>query len=501
MTYGGGAKPPAEIARELGVRYLLTGTVRFVGSGAARRVQVSPELVEVTGGAPPQSRWQQPFDAEVTDVFRVQSDIAGRVADAMQVALGGEGRARLAAVPTRNAAAYDAFLRGEAAGGALSAADPNALRRALGYYAQAVALDTGFAEAWAQRARTASLLYFNGGPTPALAREARTAADRALALAPEHPAGHLALGDFHTMVGGDQRRALAAYEAGRRLAPGNADLLAGVAFSEQWVGRSAEAVRDFRAAAALDPRSVATARRLGVALLWARRYPEARAASDRALALAPANPVMIQTRAMVELAEGDLAGARRVLAAAPPELDPDVLVAVMGNFWDVGWALDDAGQRRLLALRPAAFDGDRGAWGWVVAQTYAQRGDGARARAYADTARVALEAQLRAAPDDAQTRVIYGLVLAAVGRNADAVREAERGAALLPVSRDAFRGPYLQHQLARVYLLAGQPERALDTLEPLLRMPYYLSRAWLRIDPTFAPLRGDPRFERLAAER
>ncbi len=202
---------------------------------------------------------------------------------------------------------------------------------------------------------------------------------------------------------------------------------------------------------------------------------------------------------MVNLGEGDLAAARRVLAAVPPELDPVDLVARMGGTWDLFWVLDDAGQRRLLSsVRPATLDDhDRGSWGWVMAQTYALRGDSAHARAYADSARIALEARLRDTPGDAQRRVEYGLVLATLGRAADAVREAERGAALRPVSRDAYLGAYLQHQLARVYLFTGQPEKALNTLEPLLRMPYYLSPGWLRIDPTFAPLKGDPRFERL----
>ena len=83
------------------------------------------------------------------------------------------------------------------------------------------------------------------------------------------------------------------------------------------------------------------------------------------------------------------------------------------------------------------------------------------------------------------------------GHGPDAVREGRRAVELLPISRDASTGTYIQHQLARIYLLVGEPEQALDELEPLLRIPYYLSPGWLRIDPTFDPLRNNPRFKKL----
>jgi serine/threonine-protein kinase len=191
-----------------------------------------------------------------------------------------------------------------------------------------------------------------------------------------------------------------------------------------------------------------------------------------------------------------------VLRAVPKEVAPTALVAYLANYFDLFWVLDEDQQRLVLRLTPRPFDNNRAQWGLSLAETYALRGDSVRARAYADSARVVYEAQLKEAPDDAQLHAIHGLMLAYLGRRAEAVREGRRAVSLVPVTKDAFiRGPYLQHQLARIYILVGEPEKALDELEPLLKMPYYLSPAWLRIDPTFAPLRGIPRFQRLVEGR
>ena len=173
------------------------------------------------------------------------------------------------------------------------------------------------------------------------------------------------------------------------------------------------------------------------------------------------------------------------------------MLAFFGYYQDLYWVLDDAQQQHLLTLPPSAFDNDRGSWSIVRAQTYWLRKDPAKARVYADSAQLAFAEQLRATPDDGQRHVIRGLALAYLGRKAEAIAEGERGVALVPVSRDALLGSYIQHQLVRIYLLLGEPEKALDQLEPLLKIPCYLSPGWLKIDPTFAPLRGNPRFERL----
>ena len=114
---------------------------------------------------------------------------------------------------------------------------------------------------------------------------------------------------------------------------------------------------------------------------------------------------------------------------------------------------------------------------------------------------LAAERQLGSAPEDWQRHGLLGVALAYLGQREAAVREGRRGVELMPISRDGYFGPYVQLQLARIYLLVGEPEQALDQLEPLLRVPFYLSPGWLRIDPTFDPLRKNPRFEQLVKER
>jgi serine/threonine-protein kinase len=493
-------KAPQEIARELGADYLLTATVRWEKvPGGGSRVRVTPELVDVGTGRAPRTRWQDSFDASLTDVFQVQADIATTVAGALNVALGDSARRDLTTQPTHNLAAYDAFLKGEAASQSMGVSLPASLRPAIAFYEQAVALDSSFVTAWAQLARARALLYINGTPTPELAAQAHRAAERAQAFGPGRPEGPQALGTYYTFVVGDNRQALAAYEAGLKLTQNNVDLLGSVASAEERLGRWDAALTHLTRAGTLDPRSANPPRLVGTALLLLRRYPEAQAALDRAGALAPTNLPVIAFKTIVALAQGDLASARAVINTALTTFEPAALLASFGNYWDLYWPLDDNQQQRLLSLPPSAFDNDRAAWALVHAETEDLRGHPAAARVYADTARLAYEEELRAAPQDPQRHAYRGVALAYLGRKAEAIQEGEHAVALMPIGRDALIGAYLQHQLVRIYLLVAEPEKALDQLEPLLRMPYHLSPGWLRIDPTFAPLKGNPRFERLVA--
>ena len=493
-------KHPEEIGRELGVRYLLLGRVRWTQSArGVSRVRVDPELMQVADVAAPTTRWEQSFDAPLTDVFEMQTNIAGKVAHELQLTLTPAAQQALARRPTASLAAYDAFLKGEAASQGSNVIALPSLRQAIGYYEQAVTLDSAFALAWARLGQSRAFAYEGWGNLPADARAARVAAERAQALAPGSPDVQLTLGIYQVEVRKDFLRALEAYRVGLERAPANADLLSSAAVAEVGLGRFDAALAHLDQALNFDPRSVHGMRVRANTRLMLRRWGEARADADRALALAPGNIYLAQMKVMTFLGEGDLAGARGVLRALPKDTDPTAVAVFMALDGDLYWVLDDAQQRLLLSLSPAPFGDDRSAWGSVFAQVYALRGDQTRARTYADSARIAIEARLRAAPSDAGQHVMLGLALALMGRRPDAIREAEHGVALLPVGKDAYVWPYLHHQLARIYVLAGEPEKAVDQLERLLNNPYYLSPGWLRIDPNFALLRGNPRFERLVA--
>jgi serine/threonine-protein kinase len=492
--YRASEKSPQEIARELAVDYLLVGRVRWAGTEGARRVQVIPEVIDARTGA---VTWQQTYDADLTDVFEVQGDIATRVAAAIGLALGSAEQQQLEARPTNNLAAYDAYLKAQAVVGQ----DPASLRQATEFLEQAVRLDSTFVKAWGLLARRLATLYNNATPTPAVAERARLAAERAVALDPQGPEGHSARASYFYTVAKNPLLAQEEIRLALRAAPNEAGLLSQASNIEGVLGRWDDALAHAQQAKRLDPRSVGTLVRLQTTLLWMRRYREALAESEVALALAPGDLSISQDKAMVYVAQGDLAGARGVIRQVSPAVSPPELVAFFGNYWDMYWVLEEPQQRLLLSLGPEAFDGDRAIWSVVLAQAAWTRGDSAAARRYAEIGLEDTDRILAQIPDDPQRNAFRGLMLAYLGRKAEAISAGRRATELQPLQRDGANGPYLQHVLARAYLALGENERALDALEPLLKVPYFLSPGWLRVDPTWDSVRGNPRFERLVAGR
>jgi serine/threonine-protein kinase len=494
-------KSQEEIGRELKVRYLLVGRVRWSKpAGGVSRVRVEPELVQVANVGTPTSRWEAPFDAPLTDVFQVQGDIARQVASALQIRLTPAAQQTLAARPTENLDAYVAYLRGEEI--ARVGDDLVSVRRMIGAYRQAIGLDSSFALAWVglSEAYIQRMLLEPGEMTR---DSARIASQKALALAPDLPRAQAVMSGYYAMVEHDYPRALALDSIALERSPNDARLLYAAGITDLFAGRPDAAVARFERATSVDPRFADAFFNLGVAYLNPRHCAQARAAYDRALELEPAALRYIQGRAEASICDGDLAGARAVLHAARATVDEAELVAYMaanGGIGDDGWMLDSAQEQLLLSLPPSAFNNDLGTWAMVRAQQHSFHGDTAQSRVYAQKALPALEADVKQAPNDPSRHLMLGLALAYLGQKDRAIREGERGAALVPISKDAVFGTLVQLELANIYVRVGELEKSLDVLEALLRVPSNVySPAWLRIDPKFAALRGNPRFEKLTA--
>jgi serine/threonine-protein kinase len=493
--YRDGESSPAEIARDLDVKYLLSGTVRWERRpGRPTRVRVIPELVDVRSGA---TRWQRSFDAALTDVFQIQGEIAEDVADALNLALAEPARRGLATRPTESLEAYTLYLHGKD----LRAGEvaPEALRGAVAAFRRAVEIDSDFADAWSELAVAHVDALRMGGMRTDDAEAARRAVERAAALAPESPDTRKARGRYAHVVQGNAAAALAEYRAALRDAPNRIDLLDAAASAEIDLGLWDEAVIHLAHAARIDPQSAEAMGDLGSIYTRMRRHAEARVTLERARALRPSSMSLAHTRARLAAAEGDLDGIRRVYRSMEEIVGRRRVVAYVALRHDLVWSLDDDGQRALLELTPEDLDGGRADWAIARAEVHKLRGQRMLTRVYGDSAAAAFTELIAGYGDQVdryQLVALRGLSLGYAGRMKEAVAEALRAEAEQPKGQNS-QAAYVRYVVARVHLLAGKPEAALDRLEALVDQPGIMSRDFLRIDPNMDPLREHPRFVRL----
>jgi serine/threonine-protein kinase len=487
-------KLPREIGRELEVQYLLTGTVRWSKANGVNRVRVTPELIDVANA---DTRWSQPYDTVLSDVFQIQASIASKVAEALDVALAAPVREQIARPATSNLDAYDEFLKGEQITSSLGTSDAVVLLKGLEHYERAIQLDSTFVRAWSAIARAQSGI--NGsGPTKEGVERARLAAERTVQLAPDRPEARLAMGSYLRDVRVDFAGARREFLAGLEHDPNDADLLTGLATVERALGKFDDALTHARQSAAVDPRSVASARRVAQAYHDLRRYSEELAAWNRALAIAPQNLSIIQGKAFGYLSLGQLDSVHALVQDRLKVVDTTALLVRFALYQETMWALPPELWPRILTLTVKDFGNDKGHWGLKLGHTYKLLGDTTHARLFGDSARLAFEARLRDFPDRAQLHELLGRALALGGHKAEAVVEAERSLALRETTLDASLRPYVHFQVARILVQSGEYDRALDLIEPLLTSPASdLTPPYLRIDPTFKPLLGNARFQRL----
>jgi serine/threonine-protein kinase len=496
--YKGTAKAPSVISDELGVTYLLTGTVQWANAAdGTRRVRVKPVLLRRDGT----QQWSSNFDDELKDVFKVQSDIATDVAKQLNVALGDAARQQLAANATDDVPAYKEFLLGEAATEHMGKNDRLAFKSGLEHYERAIAFDSGYADAWA---RAASIHLTNVGTTYSADEldRAREGLARAERLAPKGVLTVLARAKWASVVDKDFVRQAAILDTLAKAAPGNVDVLMTLAGANVTISHWDAGLAHGRRAAELDPRNPTALARYARVLHGTRRYALADSILAQVLTLSPGNIPATHSRVTNLMSTGDTATAARVIREALAKADTNDLIAYFALYQEMTWTLPRALQQRTTTLTLANFFNNRQQWALKVGRTWMLLGDSAKGRAYGDSAVQMARAQLAANPNDAQIYELLGRSLALAGQKVEAAEWALKSLKIRETDADATQSNYIRYQIARVLVQAGEHEKALDLLEPLMTGFYSeITPAWLRLEPVFRPLKGNPRYEKLIASR
>jgi TolB-like protein/class 3 adenylate cyclase/Tfp pilus assembly protein PilF len=495
----------SEIAGQLGVAHILEGSVQKSGDA----VRVNVQLIKAANDS---HLWADTFDRKLTDIFSVESEVAKAIADQLRAHLSGREEQIIAAKPTDNPDAYDAYLRGLAYAQKVLFTPANALG-AQKYLREAVRLDPKFALSWALLSFVEARSYITATlePTVALREEARQAAEAALTLQPNLGEAVLAKGAYHYFCLKDYDTAVRYFEQARQLLPNSSRIPESLAYVARRRGQWDRSEAYFNEAERLDPRNANLLAQHAGSYINLRRFPEALRELDQVLNITPDDVDILALKAAIAQAEGDLPRAAALLAPLHPAADDSnaLETQVYQAILERRPAPIVARLKEILAKPDPALGYNNGelrfwlGWGQEVA------GDHPAAQKTWRQARSELEPFVKEQPENYFLIGDLALTNMGLGDKAAALTLAERAMAANPIEKDAIDGPQPIEILARVAAQVGEPDRAIATLQKLLSIPYDgalvlgvpLTAALLRLDPMFDPLRNDPRFQKLCQEK
>jgi TolB-like protein/Flp pilus assembly protein TadD len=492
------------VAQELGVSTILEGAVQKSGD----KVRVNVQLIDARADT---HLWAKSYDRDIKNVLAVESEVAQEIAEALQANLSPSESHALASVGTHDAEAYDLFLRGEYEFHQAQSilVDLDAYDRAEAFYRQALTHDPNFADAAAALARSRLYRHWNFSLlAPAEFGEVKSLIDHAIALAPNSPEAHLALGRFFYYGHRQYESALTEYNRALELQPNNASAREACAAVYRRRGEWERSLADFQRAQELDPRDAEIPRDIGATYLALRQWKDAERIELRALAIDPHNTLAAIYLLITRLnATGDVESARRALDGFPQGINFIDSVVDRG---DVARTIDarvylNVIERRFTdAFQPVEKEvpNDDGGYLQQLAGRVALRvlaGQTEAAKSAGEEARPLLEARLRELPDDTSVMTELSWVYLALGRNADALRVSRQAANTISIEKDSFAGPNFQNGLAQIEARAGASEEAIKRLRRLLSIPagQVASIARLKIDPVWDPIRNHPDFQQL----
>lgn len=489
-----------DIGKTLGVSYLLEGSVRKANG----RVRVNVQLINAQTD---QHLWAEDYDRDLNDVFAIQTDLAQKIADELQAKLSPTEKAQITRKPTENGEAYLAFIQ---ARNLFAPEDVEKLKQAEQLYDRALQLDPKFALAFAAYSIHESWLVRSNDPTPQRKQKARDLADKALALQPNLPEAHLALGYSYYYGDTDPEhfnRALREFEMAKAGLPNDSDVYLAIGAIQRRQGKWDDSTANLQKAVELDPNAAWPLQNLYFNFQMQRNFTAAKQTLDRALKL---NPNSISIAALeVELAireHGDVSVAAKSIErvkSAPPEVQRNPIVIIgCASLFILQRRFADA-VRELESVQDALINTEHGQLGnKYLLSGYARlkSGDQAGARADLTKAKEFAESLIRSSPDVADYHCQLAQALAWLGEKEAAIAAAQRASQIKPEANDAFEGVGVTEAMARVYADVGESDRAIDLLVHLLQVPSDLTAQILKLDPAWDNLRSNPRFQQLIAK-
>jgi eukaryotic-like serine/threonine-protein kinase len=494
----------SEIASQLGVANLLEGSVQKTND----QVRVNVQLIRAANDS---HLWAETFDRRLSDIFSVESDIAKAIADKLKAKLTGGEEQALAAKPTGNPEAYDAYLRGLAfeSRNTSSNYSTNLSAKAVASYERAVQLDPSFAVAWARLSRADSRFYFNeadaaGADRGAAAKQALDMAEKLDSTAAETL---LARGYYQYLVRRDYESAKLSFNAASKMLPGSSEVPVALGVIARREGHWNQSIGSFEQALARNPGDVETLADAAWTYAMLRRFPAALKLYDRVLDIMPNDSDTMAAKAGIYQAEGALSEAARFLSGINEQTPNEQSFTIKINQLRLEHDYNEA--IRLLRARLAEFrfasPFDMGYQQVALALIEDLAGDNAAARRMAAQARNTLEQLYQDQPNNVALATRLSQALAANGEKESAMTLAERAIMLLPRERDQVAGPTPEESMALIQARFGDKRRAIATLNQLLRIPYNswiyapgpVTSALLKFDPLWDPLRADPAFREL----
>jgi serine/threonine protein kinase len=495
MQYEKTNKSLKQIGQELGVDYVLEGSIRWNRSAENSKVRVTPQLVRVSDDT---QVWSNIYDRVINDVFQVQTEIAQNVITQLGITLLNNQQATLNEKPTQNLEAYQAYLRGLQNMQSTSY-DESVYRSGIQCFEEAVKLDPDFALAYSLDAIMHLQLFHEAyDVSNERLATAKKMIDKAIELKPNLPEARIALGYYHYYGFQNYDLALQEFRAATKTSPNNTEGIAAIAYIERRQGKFEESVRQLKKLLELDPRNSNHPSNIATTLGRMRKYAEAEEFINKGIAMDPGAVYIYGMKQINAISwKGDVKEGRRILESMPQK-DP--------AFYDYFWTIQETFERnygaaiKRLEQTPVHVFREEGIFipkSLLRAELLMYSKQNSLARTSFEEARSNLEQVVKESPESAPVHASLGKAYAALGMKDDAIREGKKATELVPFSTDKFMGPEFILDLAEIYSMIGEYDQAFDQIEILLSNRTWFSVKNLMLEPVYDPLRSHPRYKQI----